>query len=90
MGIDEKLRAIFGASAPELQRLWDQVQDNQRRIRTCKRPHDFREMPLRDARRPLDKEYMCVSCHGTIRAEQYLYYAMGFADGKLSNKEAKP
>jgi hypothetical protein len=70
-----------GISKQESRSILEDVKANLKRLRECKRPHDFQELP--SDRRIIQKRYRCTKCGGEIRKTEHIWYQKGLEDGKL-------
>lgn len=63
--------------------LWEEAQDNARRLHTCFGPHDFVPGRPRYANIPHGpRQYACTKCGGEIDSHAHHWYQEGVIHGK--------
>jgi len=77
-GLDA-LSKISGLKKERVQKIWDDVKDNQKVLEECERPHDFEQISEK-----FGSDYVCKKCGGKVRSIDAKWYKEGLKDSDSS------
>lgn len=61
--------------------IWANVKANAKRLDECRGPHDFTDA---SPEKPLNKNWICVDCGGTVNTVAKNWYLRGLAHGRAT------
>ena len=70
----EKLSKLSGIAKPEMQKIWEEIQENKKKLNSC----SFHEFKL-NSDQQFNNLYICQNCKGTVRITEKLWYEQGIA-----------
>lgn len=79
------------ALTPEMQALWNEVQNNMKRLKACVGPHEFvgDETEIRAVSPEGTKHYrryVCTKCSGKLNPVDKIWYERGLEHGRKESK----
>lgn len=74
----EILSNVSGLPKKEINKIWEEVKANNKRLRNCEGPHQFQ---LADDKR-INSKYRCALCGGTVDTIAFKWYMDGLKHGQ--------
>jgi hypothetical protein len=73
------LSRVSGLGENEIDKIWEEVKANSKRIDECKGPHDFEKEG-----EGIGAKYRCKKCKGRINGVSYFWYTKGLEHGRAN------
>jgi len=78
--MDDAIKAlskISGLSNKKIESIWEDVKENEKKLKECSKPHEFK----REENKRFN-DFICSLCGGKVGASSAKWYSEGLKDGK--------